>query len=132
MIPPHWQSILTKKTSDPSPSPTPAINDDWLLILLCFFFKFFSDKAWARDILCLRVKCKQSATGCGWIGQLRHAEVSGLFLNWHIVLYFLVLFIPLVSFFSLDKTFPVEDESSPGKPHKNLGLFLTECRKTNV
>ena len=79
MIPPHWQSILTKKTSDPSPSPTPAINDDWLLILLCFFFKFFSDKAWARDILCLRVKCKQSATGCGWIGQLRHAEVSGLF-----------------------------------------------------
>lgn len=46
--------------------------------------------------------------------------------------FFLVLFIPLVGFFSLDKTFPVEDESSPGKPHKDLGLFLTECRKTNV
>lgn len=41
MIPPHWQSILTKKTSDPSPSPTPAINDDWLLILLGFFLVFF-------------------------------------------------------------------------------------------
>ncbi|KAL9976073.1 hypothetical protein ACROYT_G013320 [Oculina patagonica] len=35
---------------------------------------FYSDKAWARDILCLRVKCKQHETGCNWIGQLRHAE----------------------------------------------------------
>lgn len=29
---------------------------------------FFADKAWARDILCLRVKCPQSARGCDWIG----------------------------------------------------------------
>ena len=57
---------------------------------------------------------------------------ADFFFNWHIVLYFLVLFIPLVSFFSLDKTFPVEDESSPGKPHKDLELFLTEFRKSNV
>ncbi|XP_078367929.1 TNF receptor-associated factor 4-like isoform X2 [Oculina patagonica] len=35
---------------------------------------FFSDKAWARDILSLCVKCKQSKRGCDWIGQLRHAE----------------------------------------------------------
>ncbi|KAJ7356019.1 activation of NF-kappaB-inducing kinase [Desmophyllum pertusum] len=35
---------------------------------------FFSDKAWARDILCLRVKCKQITRGCHWFGQLRHAE----------------------------------------------------------
>lgn len=66
-----------------------------------------------------------------WSTATRGGERT-FFFNWHIVLYFLVLFIPLVSFFSLDKTFPVEDESSPGKPHKDLGLFLTECRKTNV
>ncbi|XP_068698449.1 TNF receptor-associated factor 4-like [Montipora foliosa] len=35
---------------------------------------FFTDKAWTRDILSLRVKCQQSARGCDWIGELRHAE----------------------------------------------------------
>jgi len=35
---------------------------------------FYSDKAWARDILCLRVKCKRNERGCDWAGQLRHAE----------------------------------------------------------
>ncbi|KAJ7355988.1 hypothetical protein OS493_027382 [Desmophyllum pertusum] len=43
-------------------------------IFLFGTLQFFSDKAWARDILGLRVKCKQSARGCDWIGQLRHAE----------------------------------------------------------
>ncbi|XP_078371051.1 TNF receptor-associated factor 6-like isoform X1 [Oculina patagonica] len=35
---------------------------------------YYPDKAWARDILGLRIKCKQNATGCDWIGELRHAE----------------------------------------------------------
>ncbi|XP_067054589.1 TNF receptor-associated factor 4-like isoform X2 [Acropora muricata] len=35
---------------------------------------FFTDKAWTRDILSLRVKCKQSKRGCDWIGEVRHAE----------------------------------------------------------
>ncbi|KAL9959365.1 hypothetical protein ACROYT_G032681 [Oculina patagonica] len=33
---------------------------------------FFSDVAWKRDILSLRVKCKKSERGCGWTGQLRN------------------------------------------------------------
>lgn len=36
--------------------------------------KFFSDLAFEREMLCLRVKCKRSVRGCEWIGQLRYAE----------------------------------------------------------
>lgn len=36
--------------------------------------KFFSDQAFEREMLCLRVKCKRSVRGCEWIGQLRYAE----------------------------------------------------------
>lgn len=35
---------------------------------------FYADKAWARDILSLRIKCQQNSRGCEWIGQLRYAE----------------------------------------------------------
>ena len=37
---------------------------------------FFPDMAWEREILSLRVKCKQSERGCDWTGQLRHYEVT--------------------------------------------------------
>lgn len=36
--------------------------------------RFFPDQAFAREMLCLRVKCERSTRGCDWIGQLRHAE----------------------------------------------------------
>ena len=38
--------------------------------------KVFRDVAWEREILSLRVKCKQSDRGCEWIGQLRYYEVE--------------------------------------------------------
>ncbi|XP_020603325.1 TNF receptor-associated factor 6-like [Orbicella faveolata] len=37
---------------------------------------FFRDVAWEREILSLRVKCKQNERGCDWTGQLRHYEVA--------------------------------------------------------
>ena len=41
-----------------------------------FLHKFYNDVAFARDILCLRVKCKQEKMGCDWTGQVANAEVG--------------------------------------------------------
>ena len=45
---------------------------------ILFASQYFPDKAWARDILCLRVKCNRNDRGCDWIGQLGHAEVCNV------------------------------------------------------
>ena len=45
---------------------------------ILFASQYFPDKAWARDILCLRVKCKWNDRGCDWIGELGHAEVCNV------------------------------------------------------
>ena len=45
---------------------------------ILFTSQYFPDKAWARDILCLRVKCKRNDRGCEWIGELGHAEVCNV------------------------------------------------------
>ena len=121
MIPPHWQSILTKKNL--RPQPLSHSGDKWRLVIDSsrFFFSFFQTKP-GLGIFCASEsnanRAPQDVAGLVNCDTRRWAD---FFFNWHIVLYFLVLFIPLVSFFSLDKTFPVEDESSPGKPHKDLG-----------
>ena len=43
---------------------------------LIFFLQLFNDVAMRREILSLKVKCKNSSEECVWTGELRDSEVS--------------------------------------------------------
>lgn len=47
-----------------------------LHILTALSSQFFLDEAWKRDILSLKIKCKQNDEGCDWTGELREYQVT--------------------------------------------------------